>query len=883
MAELKELSKKRKPPSVTTTYSLMGIFSPIKSQMHLHRNWSGQSQSQSDFTCGGNHQDLEHLVRKRKHISSSEDSSVGYGLSSVSIKDLHLRRVFSPSSIDGVIPNCLNDTENLRKSEVARSCLGGSQEAGENGDFEKLDISNEDFEQSTPPDAEILGAKQVVERNERDFLDRFLQKKQSENLQNHGRLLEKGSQEERNGMNYSIKSVLKPCSRQKLFKTPGSFSYRRLVPYFSDIEKDYSRSPTMGKKTENGFKEKQFLASNSQETMVDKSKTSGCSLEGHKNDSNKELKVVLAESSSSLDSGSPSIPVLNGECLKLELQVSCEDQNLNFSKRDSSSTVDDSHFNEENLAGASDKMLKDDGEFAKTNFEFPCSAQNLEVLDNTLPTTRAKCESCDYDKATQNPNDDTKLSEIEGLPKATICHSFEAQHQNYVNPVFSQMEGNRKCSLQQRFENDGEAMEQVDDLNGECMSMTLPDSDMFSKNVTDDSRGNRVDHVSQDIGYIVQKSTDETFHRNNFQGTGKSLGSNPKNKLVPNPRMHLKLSKISGSFSYRRLLPFLMDIANDYSCVSGNDQLLEVEKSYKEKPLSPHIASGKDACMETFNGKSCPIKHHTGDNIMLPVVAASATRCASNHKLAQPPPKQVCGTPMILDSQQEQGSPVKPAVVDTNQDLETSPKNVVESPAMSLSSLMNSGLLAREEGAKSVAYGLPLETEEDCIKSTQKCADHEKQIEANSFVKSSNPSGIPSAVLKKGILKRNSRGCRGICNCLNCSSFRLHTEMSFKFSRNQMQDAEEVAFDLIKELSYLRNILEKYTFGAENQTSMCIHQIKEACKKASDAEELAKTRLSKMNYDLNVHCRIPCGHRPSVRFAHNVEEQIITVADSSNK
>ena len=226
--------------------------------------------------------------------------------------------------------------------------------------------------------------------------------------------------------------------------------------------------------------------------------------------------------------------------------------------------------------------------------------------------------------------------------------------------------------------------------------------------------------------------------------------------------------------------------------------------------------------METFSGKSCPLEHHTGND----VAAATAMSCSSNHKLTRPPPKQVVDSPMtLMDSQQEQGSLVKPATLDTKQKLETSNKNVVESPTMSSISLINSGLLPREEGAKLVAYQLPLETEEDCTKSTEKCANREKQIEADSSVNASNPPGIPSSCLKKGILKRNPRGCRGICTCLNCSSFRLHAERSFEFSRNQVQDAEEVALDLIKELSYLRNMLEKSTFGAKEQTSIYINQV----------------------------------------------------------
>ena len=40
-----------------------------------------------------------------------------------------------------------------------------------------------------------------------------------------------------------------------------------------------------------------------------------------------------------------------------------------------------------------------------------------------------------------------------------------------------------------------------------------------------------------------------------------------------------------------------------------------------------------------------------------------------------------------------------------------------------------------------------------------------------------------------------------------------------------MQDAEEVALDLIKELLCLRNMLEKSAFGAKDQPSICINQV----------------------------------------------------------
>ncbi|XWS22316.1 hypothetical protein CRYUN_Cryun29cG0023300 [Craigia yunnanensis] len=475
------------------------------------------------------------------------------------------------------------------------------------------------------------------------------------------------------------------------------------------------------------------------------------------------------------------------------------------------STIEDSHFNKENLAGvvSSDKMLTDDGEVAKTNVESPFNAQNLEVLDQTLSTDSDKCESCDYDELTQNSNNDTKQSEVEGMPKATICHSFEAQRLNSVNAALSEMEGNRKCSLQQRVDNDAEVVELVEDLNGECMAKTPTDSDMSSRFETDDNRGNRVDCLSQGKNHAIEKSTNETFRRNNGQDSDKNLDSSPKNKLV-------RRYQPSSIFSYGS---------------SGNDQLLKVEKSSKEKLLSPFFTSGKDTCMETFNGKSCPVERYTGDDIMLPVAAATATRCSSNHKLTQSP-KQVADSPMIMDSQQEQGYLVKHAAIDTNQKLETSPENVLQPPAMSLTSLTNSRLLPREEGAKSGSYQLPLETEEHSTKSTVKCANSERQIEADSFVEASIPPGIPAASLKMGILKRKPCRCRDLLDCTACY---LDSGYSFyRFSQHFVSMLKGRAGKII-----------------------CSIQVKGACKKGSDAEELAKTHLSEMNYDLNIHCRIP--------------------------
>ncbi|KFK35965.1 hypothetical protein AALP_AA4G060900 [Arabis alpina] len=138
----------------------------------------------------------------------------------------------------------------------------------------------------------------------------------------------------------------------------------------------------------------------------------------------------------------------------------------------------------------------------------------------------------------------------------------------------------------------------------------------------------------------------------------------------------------------------------------------------------------------------------------------------------------------------------------------------------------------------------------------------------------------PSVSPSKGILRRSIRGCRGICSCLNCSSFRLNAERAFEFSRNQLQDTEVMVLDLVEEISHLRDMLVKYGSADHNESNK--NQAGEASKRASEAAELAKNRLLQMNDDLQVHCRIPNEQRAKVKFAHYVQEKTILKASEPN-
>jgi hypothetical protein len=89
---------------------------------------------------------------------------------------------------------------------------------------------------------------------------------------------------------------------------------------------------------------------------------------------------------------------------------------------------------------------------------------------------------------------------------------------------------------------------------------------------------------------------------------------------------------------------------------------------------------------------------------------------------------------------------------------------------------------------------------------------------AHSMEKGSLSPKKPSP--KKGILKRNTRGCKGICMCLDCCTFRLHADRAFEFSRKQMKEADDIITNLLKEVASLRSLLEKP--AGQVSTNPCI-------------------------------------------------------------
>ncbi|KAE8782120.1 hypothetical protein D1007_44500 [Hordeum vulgare] len=123
---------------------------------------------------------------------------------------------------------------------------------------------------------------------------------------------------------------------------------------------------------------------------------------------------------------------------------------------------------------------------------------------------------------------------------------------------------------------------------------------------------------------------------------------------------------------------------------------------------------------------------------------------------------------------------------------------------------------------------------------------------------------------KKGILKRHTMGCKGICMCLDCSVFRLRADRAFEFSRKQMKEADDIVVNLLEEVASLRSLTEKSSGQQERM---------EACQRALRVEEVAKERRQQMLAELNSHCKIP---GPRVKFSQYVDEKMASSPSSSS-
>ncbi|KAF8388481.1 hypothetical protein HHK36_027153 [Tetracentron sinense] len=447
---------------------------------------------------------------------------------------------------------------------------------------------------------------------------------------------------------------------------------------------------------------------------------------------------------------------------------------------------------------------------------------------------------------------------------------------------------------EQGINGDSEISCGVDGSSEDWFQTTPPDADVFCKSEVVENGGKTMELGLQSLEEPTS-GNGEVFCSTKV---GKNNNFNPKRRMeVLRPCSRMKLFKTPSSFSYRRLLPFLMDIAKDNSSAVKLSPSPEAEKSV-ERPLAldplSRSPSEEIPIVESSMSYSSSMGNHIGDS-GAPLIAKSremtsttgssnvATTGSSN---VEGPNLELCKQPIVessiqnppkthsvspLGSHNEWGLQVQQVLSFAYSQMKHANDavgyiNATDPPAM-CSPRVNPEALLENDGAPEVTSLRSVEVEKDCMTVVDEFRKDTKPLEAHSLHQHSTvnkalvPSEKPVVGCTKGILKRNPRGCRGLCACLNCASFRLHAERAFEFSRNQMLDAEEVTVGLIKELSSLRSLLEKSADGAKDHF-VEVNQVKGACRKATTAEEWAKTRLQQMSHDLNIHSRITCLERP---------------------
>ncbi|XP_075504857.1 uncharacterized protein LOC142542230 [Primulina tabacum] len=297
------------------------------------------------------------------------------------------------------------------------------------------------------------------------------------------------------------------------------------------------------------------------------------------------------------------------------------------------------------------------------------------------------------------------------------------------------------------------------------------------------------------------------------------------------------------------LLPFLMEISKDNSNESiDGEGLIELIRSIAIYSQKPHPLSAATS-LEQNNAKKMRTGSSYGSQqteclveILLP---ASIPPAGSYLNTGANPSSPTTTSPFPVDL-----SNVKPSLEVSengdrscvNLDLQTGGISQSQSSPRRLESeCSHTGTSGLERKERST---LQIKESEQVAKQT-KCSDlglevyndnresieHVQLNQGTLEVDVCNTFFSTIAGPPKGILKKNPRGCRGPCNCLNCASFHLHAEGAFEFSKNQMHEAEEVALELMKEVAKLRHLLKK-SITNENGSEIVplnLIQVEQAC------------------------------------------------------
>ncbi|KAG6419807.1 hypothetical protein SASPL_116319 [Salvia splendens] len=406
------------------------------------------------------------------------------------------------------------------------------------------------------------------------------------------------------------------------------------------------------------------------------------------------------------------------------------------------------------------------------------------------------------------------------------------------------------------------------DVNGvdasveERIQTTPPDPCILAK--TEVGCGRESSDAKKDQTFIVgcEKSNNGSLKR----CPNTKDGDNLMDKAALNPCSRLKFFRNSRSVSYRRLLPFLMDISKADSCTAAKlPKKLHQVVSEEDRQPAPSATAQRCFVNNNLKEKTCERMH---DEARIQTAAdGSPPDSNSNLRSVNSATLPDLGTVTEETGQSQSGLAKLPL------DLGSKESSLVSEPSSVFSCIQTKQHTPEEPRSA--------EKHDTCLSVGLEL--HSGNTDSSEIVNLKQPSSpintldhlgalvSPNNKPFKGILKRNRPGCRGLCDCLNCASFRLHAERAFEFSRNQLHDAEEVASQLMKELANVRLLLEKSIAGKDDSASIRPNTaiIKEACDRTIEAETLAKERLGELNNELTVHCRIPVMLQPKVTFALN--------------
>lgn len=845
-----------------------GQFTRSKSQIYLHCNRSGRVRVDSTRFKRSNHQlrQLDPPMKKPKRVfvRNPEETSGICEMIRTPIKDLRARRVFSPKVSSIVMEN----DDNLKKSE---SIVLELDEEKNGVGFEVNGEKTGDF-----------GVKKCGET---------------------GNLVEISSGTV--SIPKSNNAVVSSSLRRKVFIAPSSYSYRRLLPYLVDAAREYSDvseietrdtssksndptlsylKPNLRSTASNGFASvDKHVGANS-----DVSKTPG-SAEGQKTEVNVSCNLQDLNDVPDVLSQTQVEPRVfaNGEGLDPEGSEECVQ----------TTPPDADIYLKANVCDLGASIEHNAQQMEKKFAGHPSDSRNGCIVRKSS-LTPGKNGSVSRNKLVLNPcsklkkvfktassvsyrrllpflmdvakNDPGGASSENGLPKfwrELECNQPLMSMSKEVprNKEYSPKKDEIKEQETKLLEPNCISADNVSDLNT-CISMEVSSSaaESFNKmpsSLFPDDVTNSQTFLDMEI---ARKSEIECTDTSNTEKSKPECLNNEINNISP------EASAEAYKVAIPNLLPIsLEDLLSEYGV-----------EDPKVEPISPE---GDRRTLEVDRNEE---NRNCGDLTGTVGIHANASEALKKElffKISEPEPinnERSCKA-LLADCNRDSGGLDTFALIKASSSAEPSDLSVYgnDGPTRTLCS----------ESIQEISQSEPIGYQRDCIgvdDNLNKNGCLEPAIFHQKSTQTESSYGLVTHpdVLNKGILKRNPRGCRGLCNCLNCASFRLHAERAFEFARNQMQDTEEVSLVLMKELADMRMFLEKRLSSVNNLGPVPLTQleVEEACTKALEAEERAKERLSQMNNELNYHCRVPSLYRPRVTFSTHIEEKAVAKIESSS-